>query len=130
MASHQKFNWKATLAVLIIAITGLLVFTYWPRDPVKEKVDLVNITVSVEYLNGTVETETGLDLNGTDGSVFTVMDAFFTIGYQEYPNGYFINKINGQFGGYTYTVNANTTNLAANDYILTNNSIVNWTQVS
>ncbi|MFX0102666.1 MAG: DUF4430 domain-containing protein [Candidatus Hodarchaeota archaeon] len=97
-------------------------------DPVDDPwVPIVNITLSVDYNNGTVDFLSNLSLPENKTTVFDLIDANFEIDYDVYAMGYFITEINGMRGsGWTYYVDSVYASKASNFYTIVNNSIVEW----
>jgi hypothetical protein len=132
--NQPRFKWKSTLVIFVVSISALVVVNYSlpyflnPDHHVTNKVTVANITITVNFQNGTVETKKNISSDVTNATVFDIMIASFEISYQSYSNGFFITRINGASNGWTYKVNGVGPSEACNFYVVENDSIIDWDQ--
>lgn len=133
--NQPRFKWKPTLAIFVVAITTLIVVNYSlpfflnnASQQVINKITVTNVTVTVNYQNGTIETKSNISSYVVYTTVFDIMNANFQITYKSYSNGYFITSINGANNGWTYEVNGYSPATACNLYQVENNSVIGWMQ--
>jgi hypothetical protein len=135
--SHPRFKWKPTLVIFIVAISGLIIVNYSlplllnpSNQQIGHKITVTNITISVNYKNGTAQTKNDVSSRIVNATVFDVMNETFQITYQTYPGipGYFITSINSASLGWTYYIDGAPPPVACSLYILNNNSVIEWNQ--
>lgn len=135
---ESRFNWKVILAVLLVAVPGISVLSYAlpflmnlgndGGDVCDDITFLDNITIHVQYKNGTNEILEDLTKSTGDFTVFSIMNDHFTIEYEEYSNGYLITRINGKGDSWLYWVDGVSPGKASNIYCLKNDSFIEWVQ--
>ncbi len=122
------------LKFFFIAIAGITSFSllfivnfnlsYNPTTPPKESVN--NITLIVDYKNGTIKVQENFTLNNEKTTAFDALDKWCAIKYVDFGWGIYVNEIDGIKGGWIYLVNNNTPNVAAPDYPLNDGAEVKW----
>ena len=135
---------------LIIALIGISSFTllllfnfnilpgldFWQNTEnedteINPKDTVSNISLTVDYNNGTKKIKKNFTL--TDGKI-TVFDALVKwceVEYDEYDssgfyNDYFVTSIDGKGEGWTYYVNEEYVGIASNKYDLSNGDTIEW----
>jgi hypothetical protein len=131
------FNWKATLAIFIIAIAGLFAVNEYfkyesnlPDDQTGDVILIINVTITINFLNASQEQEGNCSISKVNPSVFDMLFQHFALTYTSYQNGYLITSINGASGGWVYNVEGISPGVGSNLYPASNHSVVVWTQVS
>jgi hypothetical protein len=122
------------LKFFIIAIVGITSFSllfiinfnliYKPTEPPKEVVN--NITLIVDYKNGTIKVQENFTLDNWKTTAFDALDKWCDINYVDYGWGIFVAEIDGIRGGWIYLVNDYAPNMGAPDYLLNNGDEVKW----
>jgi len=133
---RRAFNWKATLVIFAVSFSTLLVMNYslpfffgGNRNPEElTTITVANVTITVDYKNGTIDQRTNVTSRIVNATVFDIMNKEFHIAYDVYPAGYFISEINGARLGWTYMVDSVSPGIACNKYQVSNNSIITWHQ--
>ncbi|MBD3187407.1 hypothetical protein GF325_11300 [Candidatus Bathyarchaeota archaeon] len=135
---ESRFNWKVILAVLIVTVSGISVLSYAlpslmnlgnDGEDVCDNIMFVeNITIQVQYKNGTNELLEDLTKSTGDFTVFSIMSDHFTIEYEVYPNGYLITRINGKGDSWLYWIDGVSPGKASSLYCLKNDSFIEWVQ--
>ena len=88
-----------------------------------------NITIKVDYNNGTIEEYNDLNGNGHYTTVFDFLNKTFSVNFDIYhwnPTSFFINEINGKNGDWTFYVDEQYSPVASNRVAPLNNSIIEW----
>ena len=122
------------LKFFFITIAGITSFSlllvvnfnlnYNPTTPPKEIVN--NITLIVDYKNGTIKFQENFTLDDQKTTAFDALDRWCDIKYVDYGWGIFVNEIDGISGGWIYMVNNITPNVAAPEYPLNDGDEVKW----
>jgi len=125
---------KKKLKFFIIAIAGITSFSllliinfnlnYNPTTQPKESVN--NITLIVDYKNGTILVHENFTLDNSKTTAFDALDKWCDIKYVDYGWGIFVTEIDGVSGGWIYMVNNNSPNVGAPDYPLNDGDEVKW----
>ncbi|MHA1683060.1 MAG: DUF4430 domain-containing protein [Promethearchaeota archaeon] len=137
-----NINKKLSIVLLLCGLGVLLLFNYssvlfadWgggnngDDDPCHGVLRVENITVHVNYRNGSSEDKVNLALENGTFTVFAIMEKEFVISYDVYSNGYFITSINGATNGWTYKVDTIPVGIASNKQCLSNNTVIEWNQL-
>jgi len=93
-----------------------------------------NLTLFIDYGNGTIEKHFNLNLTEVPNvTVFDLLLKVAIVNYSWYGDAVFVDAINGVFNNehnnnrwWQYWVNGELPMLAANQYYLENNSLVEW----
>jgi len=122
------------LKFFIIAIAGITSFSlllfinfnliYNPIIPLKENVS--NITLIVDYKNGTINVHENFTLDNRKTTAFDALDKWCDITYIDFGWGIFVSEIDGISGDWIYMVNNNSPNIGASDYPLNDGDEVKW----
>ncbi|MHA1793173.1 MAG: DUF4430 domain-containing protein [Promethearchaeota archaeon] len=87
-----------------------------------------NLTIKVRYGNGTMELKQDLFIDDENVTAFKLLADNFNISFKSYPNGLFVEEINDQKNGWTYSINGIHPSYASNYYCLKNGDIMEWNQ--
>jgi len=89
-----------------------------------------NITLIIDYDNGTIKTKEDFTLDGGKTSVFDALDKWCEIKYMTYSGErYFITEIDGVSGSWIYKVNGELPPIAANYCYLEDEDEIEWIHV-
>ncbi|MBD3196212.1 MAG: hypothetical protein GF317_14235 [Candidatus Lokiarchaeota archaeon] len=126
----KKYN-KFVIIGLIAAgsFSSLILFaTSFSTPPVNDKLENVsNITLVVDYGNGTVYTESNFDLTNYETTAFDALDEWTEIIYTDYgTQGLLVEEINGIKANWKYSINGEYQGIASNKYNLKDGDIVEW----
>lgn len=100
------------------------------------KKNIYNLSLTVDFGNGTIFQRTNLTMIEENPSVFNLMISFFTIEFDVYTNGYLITSINSITNNpsgdknWFYWVNNISPNIASSSYILDSGDIILWNYTS
>jgi len=134
---------KTLIAMLLaIVVTYVSVFTvliylnpYYSaiESPQHEIKPAYNVTVIIDYGNGSIETFTGIDLDSPNTTVFHALLLVASVEYHYEGPYVFVDAINGVRNNennnnrwWQYWVNGELPMVAANKYYLNSNDIVEW----
>ncbi|MHA1339316.1 MAG: DUF4430 domain-containing protein [Promethearchaeota archaeon] len=148
MRKKTKIIIEIVISIMIIFIFGISIILYknngntnnpidcnqnysWHTDPNRLKLPEMaeNLTLRVDFKNGTILEFTNVSLENHYTSVFDLLNKCCDIKYQIYcwnPVAIYVTYINNVGVGWTYKLNGVIVNLAANYVAVQNNSIVLW----
>jgi len=125
---------RKKLKFFIIVIVGISSFSMLilinfnlitnPTKSTRESVN--NITLLVNYKNGTIKTHENFTLDNWETTVFNALDKWCDIQFVDYGWGIYVTEIDGIKGGWIYLVNNNAPNVGAPDYPLNDGDEVKW----
>ena len=122
------------LKFFIITITGitsfslLLIFNFYIISPaITPKENVSDITLIVDYKNGTIKTHEDFTLVNGSTTVFDALNKWCDVAYIENINwGVFVTEIDGISGDWIYSVNNFFPNVGASKYPLSDGDEVKW----
>ena len=125
---------RKKLKFFIIVIVGISSFSMLilinfnlitnPTKSTRESVN--NITLLVNYKNGTIKVHENFTLENNKTSAFDALDKWCDIKYIVYGFGIFVSEIDGIRGGWIYLVNDKLPDVGAHDYQLNDGDEVKW----
>ncbi|MEX2681409.1 MAG: DUF4430 domain-containing protein [Candidatus Sigynarchaeota archaeon] len=131
----RAINKKATLVLFIVSFSSLVVvyssltfFLGGSNRIETDRITLSNVTVWVYFKEKPPAHKEGVTSRVLNATVFDVMHDEFSIRYKQYPTGYFIEWINDAGPSWTYMVNNVSPLIACNKFVLSNDSVIVWTQ--
>ncbi|MFX1496570.1 MAG: hypothetical protein ACFFBH_03495 [Promethearchaeota archaeon] len=127
---YKKLNKYTLIAVLGIAsFSSLFIYisTLSVSVPNEPKQEVNNITLMVDYGNGTIITVDNINLINHKTTAFDALNYSCEVIYKNYGEmGYLVEAINGTYGNWLFYVNDEYVVAAANLYYLNNGDIVKW----
>lgn len=90
------------------------------------RITVANITVTVNYKNGTIQTKSNISTYTSNATVFDIMNDNFQLVYQSYPAGIVITGINGANYSWTFKVNGVFPSNLCNHVVAENDSRIEW----
>ncbi len=91
---------------------------------------VLNLYLSVDYKNGTIDEWKNFNLTEGKTTVFDALVKWCNVKYKVYPNDqYYVITINGIGEGWIYKVNDNQPSVACNNYYLENGDKIEWIHV-
>jgi len=90
------------------------------------RITVSNITVTVNYKNGTIQTKGNISSYTSNATVFDIMNNNFQLAYQSYPAGIIITGINGANYSWTFKVNGIIPSTTCDHVVVENDSRLEW----
>lgn len=122
------------LKFFIISIVGITSFSLLlianfnlydtPTETPKESIN--NITLIVDYKNGTIKVHENFTLDNGKTTAFDALDKWCDIEYVDFGWGIYVTEIDGVSGGWVYMVNNNFPNVGAPECPLNDGDEVKW----
>ena len=124
MKKKTKFVLIALIG--ISAFTSLIIFYYLYNNP-KPLGRVENISLTVNYNNGTIKTRTNFTLDNGKTTAFDALEKWCIIKYEDYLiQGKFVTEIDGISGNWIYTINSISPGVGSSVYTLKNGDIIGW----
>ncbi|MHA1776213.1 MAG: DUF4430 domain-containing protein [Promethearchaeota archaeon] len=140
---HKKIILLGFFFLLLISISFLLPLIFYndkftvkkstnsniPYDPL---IHYTNISLSVDFGNGTVDYHQNITICKNASSVFDLLQLFYEIGYESYSYGLIITSINNVENNivsnyfWFFWVNEEYSNIGASNYQLNDSDRVYW----
>lgn len=126
---------KKKIKLVLIALIGISAFTsliifnnlYKKSEPLES---VGNISLTVNYNNGTIKTRTNFTLDNGKTTAFDALEKWCNIRYVDYGiQGKFVTEIDGIRGNWIYTVNTFSPGEGASVYTLKNGDLVGWENI-
>lgn len=127
MKKKTKFLLIAIIGVL--SFTILLVFNFYLSKTEPTLSDVENISLIVDYNNGTIKGHYNFTLDGGKTTVFDALDKWCKVEYQESSLGIFVTAIDGIRGSWIYLVNGYSPEFGSKVYALKDGDLVKWLRV-
>ncbi|MHA1293536.1 MAG: DUF4430 domain-containing protein [Promethearchaeota archaeon] len=137
MEKIPKFVFIGIIGVSCFTLMFMYYFGFFPylespyntdnENESKSESDVYNITLIVDYNNGTIKIRKNFSLEKEHTTVFDALEKWCVLKYTEYPNGdFFITSIDGVEGDWQYWVNDDYAGVAANKYFLKDFDEIKW----
>lgn len=119
-----------SFTVLLLFNSGVLEFNAEPVDDTPQE-PVHDLTLIVEYNNGSIKKESGFTLDAGETSVLDALKKFCDVTYIEYSNGdVFIEAIDGLANEspkyWQYWINGKYAQVSASAYLLNDSTIIEW----
>ena len=129
-SKYRKFNKYALIAILATAsFASFFVFTnsIEVADVNKPLREVHDLTLIVDYGNGTVKTLENLELTDYNTTAFDALVNGCQIEYKNYGEmGILVEQIDGIKGNWRYSINGDFPGVSSNKYNLKNGDTVKW----
>ena len=95
-----------------------------------ESLESVNdISLSVDYNNGTVKTRLNFTLDNGKTTAFDALDKWCEIDYDDFGWGIIVRAIDNVRGNWIYKINGLSPSIGASVYTLKDGDLIEWQQV-
>ena len=122
---------KNSLIVLVgvSLLAALLIFnlTLYKKPESLESVN--DISLSVDYNNGTVKTRLNFTLDNGKTTAFDALDKWCEIDYDDFGWGIIVRAIDNVRGNWIYKINGLSPSIGASVYTLKDGDLIEWQQV-
>ncbi|MFX1574040.1 MAG: DUF4430 domain-containing protein [Promethearchaeota archaeon] len=126
----RKFNKYVLIAIIGIAsITSFLIFTssLGVTEVNKPQKEVKDITLIVDYGNGTIKTQENFQLINYNTTVFDALIKWCKVEYHDYGDmGILIESIDGVSGNWLYSVNDDFPGISSDMYNIKNGDTIKW----
>jgi len=126
----KKFNKYVLIAIVGIAsLASFLIFTLslGVSEVNKPQKEVNDITLIIDYGNGTIKTRENFQLTNYNTTVFDALIKWCEVEYHDYGEmGILIESIDGVSGNWLYSVNDDFPGISSNMYNIKNGDTIKW----
>ncbi|MHA1641208.1 MAG: DUF4430 domain-containing protein [Promethearchaeota archaeon] len=126
MKMKKIIKYGIIFAVVAFIFTSLIIFNFSLYDKPKTLEKVENISLFVDYNNGTIKSRENFTLEGGKTTAFDALIKWCKVTYEDYGWGIFVTSIDGVEGDWIYFVNNQSPSVGASVYPLKNNDVVKW----
>ena len=127
MRKKVKFILIALVGISAFAFLIIFNFDLYKKPETLESVE--DISLFVDYNNGTIKTRTNFTLDNGKTTAFDALEKWCIIRYVESPQGIFVTEIDGVSGSWIYTINNFFAGVGAAAYPLESGDVVTWKHI-
>jgi len=127
MRKKVKFILIALIGISAFAFLIIFNFDLYKKPETLESVE--DISLFVDYNNGTIKTRTNFTLDNGKTTAFDALEKWCIIRYVESPQGIFVTEIDGVSGSWIYTINNFFAGVGAAAYPLESGDVVTWKHI-
>ncbi len=127
MKKQIKFLLIALIGISCFTVLIIINFSLYKKPQTITTVQ--NISLTVDYNNGTIKEHFNFTLDGGKTTVFDALDRWCDIEYEEFSWGIIVRVIDGVGGDWIYMVNNYSPGVGATAYPLNSGDIVKWLRV-
>jgi len=119
---------KNTLIVLVgvSLLATLLIFNLSLYKKPESLEYVVDISLSVDYNNGTVKTRHNFTLDNGKTTAFDALDKWCEIDYDDFGWGIIVREIDNVRGNWIYKINGFSPSVGASVYTLKDGDLIEW----
>ena len=127
MKKNTKIIMLVGIGIALFSILLIFNFNLYKSPEPLQSVE--NISLIVDYNNGTIKTRTNFTLDSGRTTAFDALDRWCEIEYDDFGWGIIVRIIDGIDGNWIYQVNGYGPGVGASLYQLNNGDIVKWERV-
>ena len=119
---------KNTLIVLVgvSLLATLIIFNLTLYKKPESLEHVVDISLSVDYNNGTVKTRHNFTLDNGKTTAFDALDKWCEIDYDDFGWGIIVREIDNVRGNWIYKINGFSPSVGASVYTLKDGDLIEW----
>jgi len=123
---RKKIKFILITLVGVSAFASLIIFNFnlYKKPETLESVE--DISLFVDYNNGTIKTRTNFTLDNGRTTAFDALEKWCIIRYEESPQGILVTEIDGVSGSWIYMINNFFAEVGASVYPLKSGDLVTW----
>ena len=129
-ANFRKFNKYVLIAIIGIAcFSSFIIFTsnLGTSEVNKPRREINNITIIIDYGNGTLKTQENFNLVNYNTTVFDALIKWCDVEYHDYGDmGILVESIDGISGNWLYSINDDFPGVSSDKYNLNNGDTIKW----
>jgi hypothetical protein len=126
MELKKKNIFIGIIGASLFSILILINFSLYQPQNKLESVE--NITLFVDYNNGTIKTQENFTLSGGKTTAFDALDRWCEIQYDDFGWGIIVRVIDGVGGNWLYFINGNAPGVGSDVFALNDGDTVEWQQ--
>ena len=115
------------IAIVGVTLFSLLILINYNLYKTPDKLEMVeNITLIVDYNNGTIKTQENFTLSGGKTTAFDALNQWCETQYDDFGWGIIVRAIDGLGGNWLYFINGNAPGVGSDVYSLKDGDVVKW----
>ncbi|MBY9019486.1 MAG: hypothetical protein KGD67_00415 [Candidatus Lokiarchaeota archaeon] len=122
---------KITFIVLVgvSLLASLLIFNFSLYEKPETLESVYNISLSVDYNNGTVKTRLNFTLDNGKTTAFDALNKWCEIDYDNFGWGIIVREIDSVRGNWIYKINGFSPSIGASVFTLNDGDLIEWQRV-
>jgi len=124
MRKQIKITLIALVGVTLLATLLIFNFSLYKKPETLEYVN--DISLSIDFNNGTVKTELNFTLESGKTTAFDALDKWCEIDYDDFGWGIIVREIDNVRGFWIYKVNGFSPSVGASVYTLKDGDFIEW----
>ncbi|MHA1471662.1 MAG: DUF4430 domain-containing protein [Promethearchaeota archaeon] len=124
MRKQIKITLIALVGVALLATLLIFNFSLYKKPETLEYVN--DISLSIDFNNGTVKTELNFTLESGKTTAFDALDKWCEIDYDDFGWGIIVREIDNVRGFWIYKVNGFSPSVGASVYTLKDGDFIEW----
>ena len=126
---RKKIKLVLIALIGISAFMSLIIANFILYEKPETLEDVEDISLFVDYNNGTIKTRTNLTLDNGKTTALDALEKWCIIRYDDFGWGILVTEIDGVSGGWIYTVNNYFAEVGASAYPLESGDLVTWKHI-
>ena len=128
---RKKVKFIIIALVGISAFASLIIFTilYEKPETLETLESVEDISLFVDYNNGTIKTRTNFTLDNGKTTAFDALEKWCIIIYDDFGWGIIVRAIDGVSGSWIYMINSFSPSVGASVYPLKSGDLVTWEHI-
>lgn len=123
---RKKIKFFLITLIGVSAFTSLIIFNFNLYKKPETLESVKDISLFVDYNNGTIKTRTNFTLDNGKTTAFDALDKWCIILYEDFGWGIIVRAIDGVSGSWIYMINSFSPSVGASVYPLESGDLVTW----
>ncbi len=126
---RKKIKFVLITLIGVSAFASLIIFNFNLYKKPETLESVKNISLFVDYNNGTIKTRTNFTLDNGKTTAFDALEKWCIIIYDDFGWGIIVRAIDGVSGSWIYMINSFSPSVGASVYPLKSGDLVTWEHV-
>jgi len=123
---RKKIKFFLITLIGVSAFASLIIFNFNLYKKPETLESVKDISLFVDYNNGTIKTRTNFTLNNGKTTAFDALEKWCIIIYEDFGWGIIVRAIDGVSGNWIYMINSFSPSVGASVYPLKSGDLVTW----
>ena len=126
---RKKIKFALITLIGVSAFASLIIFNFNLYKKPETLESVKDISLFVDYNNGTIKTRTNFTLDNGKTTAFDALEKWCIIIYDDFGWGIIVRAIDGVSGSWIYMINSFSPSVGASVYPLKSGDLVTWEHV-
>ena len=126
---RKKIKFVLITLIGVSAFASLIIFNFNLYKKPETLESVKDISLFVDYNNGTIKTRTNFTLDNGKTTAFDALEKWCIIIYDDFGWGIIVRAIDGVSGSWIYMINSFSPSVGASVYPLKSGDLVTWEHV-